>query len=139
MIVRSLADCDVEAVVALYQAGLGVSRAGMSHVEEIAQRRQRDPELFLVAEDETGRVVGSAMGGYDGHRGSVHRMVVDTEHRRRGVGSLLMAELERCFRELGVVKVNFLVYRHNTAAREFWAALGYPEDPETVTHHKVLV
>lgn len=138
MKVREVVDADVDAVVALYEADLHASRAGTSYEDEIAQRRgSDDPDLFLVAEDE-GRVVGSVMGGFDGRRGHVHRMVVDPGWRRRGVGRLLMAELERRFRELGVVKVNLLVYRHNAGAREFWAALGYPEDPSTVSHSKVL-
>lgn len=38
---------------------------------DIERKLNHDPELFLVAEV-NGTIVGSVMGGYDGHRGSAY-------------------------------------------------------------------
>lgn len=136
MIVRPVEDRDVAALPALWQAVGLTARVG-DFAAEIAAKRQRDPELFLVAEDD-GAVVGSVMGGYDGRRGYVYRMAVAAGHRRRGVASALIVELEGRFAKLGVHKVNLLAYRGNDPARRFWTALGYAEDTVTVPHHKFL-
>jgi hypothetical protein len=37
----------------------------------IERKTSRDPDLFLVAVAD-GRVIGTVMGGYDGHRGWVY-------------------------------------------------------------------
>ena len=41
-------------------------------------------ELFFVAEMD-GVVVGTVMGGYDGHRGWIYSLAVWPEFRRRGI------------------------------------------------------
>lgn len=137
MIVRSLRDSDVPRVLALQEESLAPPKSPVSRGDEIARKRERDPELLLVAEL-SGRVVGTVMGGYDGRRAYIYRLAVASDCRRRGVGRLLVAELERRFRALGAVKINLLVYRENEPARKFWAELGYPEDADTVNHYKVF-
>lgn len=135
MIVRTVQDGDIDAVAALYRACGVRPRAGTIEWE-IAAKRSRDPELYLLADD--GRVVGSVMGGYDGHRGYIHRLVVDPACRQRGIGRGLVDELENRLRVLGVPKVNLSVFRGNDPAHDFWVALGYPVDTAIVPHTKLL-
>jgi ribosomal protein S18 acetylase RimI-like enzyme len=137
VIVRTFTEADLPQVLALQEESLAASRTPVSRAEEIARKRERDPELLLVAERD-GRLVGTVMGGYDGRRAYIYRLAVASDCRRRGVGRLLVAELERRFRALGAVKINLLVYRENRGARQFWAELGYPQDTDTVNHYKVL-
>ena len=62
---------------------------------DIERKLSVQPELFLVAEEAGagGRpdaVIGTAMVGFDGHRGWVNYLAVDEAHRGRGVGARLM-------------------------------------------------
>lgn len=82
------------------------------------------PELFLVAVDSQ-QVVGTVMGGYDGHRGWVYALAVKPSHRRHGIASQLMAALEQRLVARGCGKLNLQVRASNTGVVAFYRALGY--------------
>src|SRR3954468_19955251 len=65
--------------------------------KDIQRKLQVRPDLFLVAEDD-GAIIGTAMCGYEGHRGWISYLGVCPDHRRRGVGRALMIEAERLLR-----------------------------------------
>jgi ribosomal protein S18 acetylase RimI-like enzyme len=79
---------------------------------------------LLVAE-EGGRVTGTLMVGYDGHRGWLYRLAVDERARRQGIGRGLVREAERLLLELGCAKVNVQLHEHNEAGARFWQSVGY--------------
>jgi ribosomal protein S18 acetylase RimI-like enzyme len=54
-------------------------------VEDIQRKVVFQPELFFVALL-SGKVIGSVMVGYEGHRGWLNCMAVLPEHQRRGYG-----------------------------------------------------
>jgi ribosomal protein S18 acetylase RimI-like enzyme len=91
---------------------------------DIRRKLSVQRELFLVAELE-GAVVGTAMGGYDGHRAWVYYVVVKPEARRQGVGTALMREVERLLREVGAGKLNLQIRGGNDKAVAFYGSLGY--------------
>lgn len=94
----------------------------------IAEKLRLQPDLLLVAID-GGRVCGSVMAGYEGHRGWISRIAVRKSHRNRGVGSDLLVEAERRLLALGCVKVNLQVVEANSAAVEFYRKSGYGVEP----------
>src|SRR5512137_1159144 len=62
-------DQDWQAVHALWaRCGPGVQFSRSDEPAEIRKKLGRDPDLFLVAEQD-GKIVGAVMGGYDGRRG----------------------------------------------------------------------
>jgi ribosomal protein S18 acetylase RimI-like enzyme len=124
--IRAFEDRDEEAVVALWQR-CGLLRPWNDPRKDIARKRRVQRELFLVGEL-GGAVVGSAMGGYDGHRGWVNYLAVDTAHRRLGLGRALMFALETRLLELGCPKLNLQVRDDNLAALAFYERLGYRRD-----------
>ena len=83
-----------------------------------------DPDLFLVAVDGD-RLVGTVMGGYDGHRGWIYSLAVDEDERHRGIGTELMAEVERTLKERGCLKVNLQVMPDNEGVVQFYRELGF--------------
>lgn len=125
-LVRSFGDADTAAVVALWRAA-GLTRPWNDPHRDIERRRALEDGLFLVAEDADG-VVGSAMGGYDGHRGWVYYVAVDPDRRRRGIARALMAELERRLLARGCPKINLQVRTGNDEALAFYARLGFDVD-----------
>jgi ribosomal protein S18 acetylase RimI-like enzyme len=120
---------DLDAVLALWQAsGPGV-RLGLSDTpEEIEKKLKRDPDLFLVAEDED-EIVGAVLGGFDGRRGLVYHLAVAPEHRGRGLGSALMAEIESRLKAKGCRKYYLLVTHDNGGVVDFYRRLGWAEMP----------
>lgn len=129
--IRPVERRDVEAVLALW-------RAVFPEYEDPG-RPQRDPRasmlrklafgdgLFWLAE-RGGRVVGTVMAGYDGHRGWLYSLGVHPDARRAGVGRALLAEAERALAALGCPKVNLQVLAANDAAAAFWRSAGYEVD-----------
>ena len=81
-------------------------------------------ELFVVAVD-SGRIVGTAMGGFDGHRGWVYSVGVCPDHRRRGIGTALMRRVESDLARIGCPKLNLQVRGTNVEAVGFYESLGY--------------
>jgi ribosomal protein S18 acetylase RimI-like enzyme len=94
---------------------------------EIQRKISVQPELFIVAEMD-GAIIGSVMIGYDGHRGWINYLGVLPEHRRHGIGQVLMAEAERLLRKLGCVKINLQVRTSNREVLAFYHAIGFNVD-----------
>jgi ribosomal protein S18 acetylase RimI-like enzyme len=126
-LIRGYRPPDYDAVAALWRsAGRDVLPRA-----ELDAKLTRDPQLFLVAEDgET--LVGVVLGTYDGRRGWILRLAVDPAHRRRGVASRLIEELETRFGAIGCPRVNLLVMPEDVEALRFWQALGYLTRPDVL-------
>lgn len=123
---RAFAAEETSAVVALWQA-CGLVRPWNDPVKDIARKQAVQPEMFLVAEQD-GTVVGSAMVGYDGHRGWVYYLAVAPGRQRLSIGRRLMDEAERMLLARGCPKVNLLVRAGNTGVLAFYRRLGYVQD-----------
>jgi len=95
---------------------------------------QRD--LFFVAVDGD-EVVGTAMAGYDGHRGWVYSVATSSARRREGVGRALMERVEAELVERGCPKLNLQVDETNSGVVAFYDALGYRVEPR-ISMGKVL-
>jgi ribosomal protein S18 acetylase RimI-like enzyme len=96
-----------------------------------------DRGLFLVAED-SGRLVGSIIGGWDGWRGNMYRLAVVPDHRRRGLARALVAEVERRLRARGARRVTALVVKSEEEALAFWEAVGYGHDARIQRYVRML-
>jgi len=81
-------------------------------------------ELFLVATIDA-EVVGTAMAGYDGHRGWVYYVAVSPGRRRQGIGTALMKSVEQGLAKMGCPKLNLQVRATNHEVVAFYRKLGY--------------
>ena len=124
--IRTFQPADTEAVIGLWEH-CGLTRPQNDPRKDIQRKLSVQAELFLVAEIDGG-IVGSAMAGYDGHRAWVYYFGVVPVAQRRGVGSALIAEVERRVGALGCPKINLQVRDGNDAAIEFYRAVGFAED-----------
>ena len=84
-------------MIALWDVVLGYPAPHNDPAKVIRHKLAVQSELFFVARLED-RLVGTVMGGYDGHRGWVYSLAVSPESRRRGIGSALMRYVEREWR-----------------------------------------
>ncbi len=131
MKIRQLETDDVVAVVELWRAVFP------EYVDP--SRPQRDPRasaarklaladgLFWGCEVE-GRLVATAMAGWDGHRGWLYSVGVDPAWRGRGIAARLVEHAEAELKRLGCPKLNLQVLESNHRGRAFWRALGYELD-----------
>ena len=117
---------DENAVVALWQK-CDLARPWNNPRSDIARKLKVHPELFLVGIF-AGKIVATAMGGYEGHRGWVNYLAVDPAYQRKGFGRQIMLEIEKRLLAAGCPKINLQVRAGNTQALEFYNRIGYKED-----------
>ena len=122
--IRPYKDEDESAVIELWGRVFPNPSSWNGPSDDIARKLRVQRELFIVA-DLDGEIVGTAMGGFDGHRGWVYYVAVGPEHRRRGVGTALMKRVERALSLAGCHKVNLQVRASNADAAAFYESLGY--------------
>ncbi len=94
---------------------------------DIAAKLAFQPDLLLVAE-RSQSIVGSAMVGYEGHRGWIHYLAVAPELQREGLGARLMTAAESELRKLGCQKLNLQVRGTNLDVVSFYEQIGYSVD-----------
>jgi ribosomal protein S18 acetylase RimI-like enzyme len=136
MTIRSFRSEDTEAVVRLWR-DCGLSRPWNDPYKDIARKLTVQPDLFLVAED-AAAVIGTAMVGFDGHRGWVYYFAVDPDRQGEGHGGSLMTEAERLLVGLGCPKIMLMVREDNSTVVELYEHLGY-ELEQTVLLGKRLI
>ena len=87
-----------------------------------------NPELFIVAtvdKDVVGYTVGELNARPDIRVGHVMNVAVDARHRNRGVGTILMDELESRFHRLGATAAYLEVRESNLDAQRLYSRRGY--------------
>jgi ribosomal protein S18 acetylase RimI-like enzyme len=129
--IRRVTPGDLETVVALWRAVFpeydDPSNPQRNPSAAIARKLTFGDGLFWLAE-RGGQPVGTAMAGYDGHRGWLYSVGVHPEARGAGIARALVDEAERALAALGCPKVNLQVFAANEQARAFWRSIGYVED-----------
>jgi ribosomal protein S18 acetylase RimI-like enzyme len=122
IVIREIRTVDGNALRALWQeAGL---EAPGDDDKSLARLARRNPGLVLVAA-EGSRVVGSALGAWDGRRGWIYHLATAPSHRRRGIATRLIDQIETALASLGCPKANVMVRPGNDGGAEFWTARGY--------------
>jgi ribosomal protein S18 acetylase RimI-like enzyme len=127
-LVRVFEDSDTAAVADLWRRVFPGGPSWNHPESDIKRKLAVQRELFYVAEVD-GRLVGTAMAGYDGHRGWVYYVGTDEEFRRQGVAAALMRRVEDGLRDAGCSKLNLQVRDGNDEAVEFYRTLGYVVEP----------
>jgi ribosomal protein S18 acetylase RimI-like enzyme len=128
---------DYSQVIELWKsAGPGIHLRRSDTREEIAKKLQRDPDLFLVAELKS-RIIGAVLGGFDGRRGMVYHLAVESNYREKGIGRALMSELEKRMKQKGCIRSYLLVTRDNLDAIHFYTSQGW-EQMDILTFGKDL-
>ena len=123
MEIRVFRQDDFEEVITLWER-CDLLRPWNDPEMDIERTLNHDPDLFLVAEV-GGEVVGSVMGGYDGHRGSAYYLGVHPDYRGRGIANALISRLEKKLIARGCPKIQLMVREDNDTVIEMYEKLGY--------------
>ncbi|EPJ53688.1 MAG: spermidine N1-acetyltransferase [Osedax symbiont Rs2] len=119
-------ELDRQAVIELWKA-CDLTRSWNDPDKDISRKLAFQKELFLVGELQ-GKVIASAMAGYDGHRGSIYYLAVAPQFQNAGYGRDLMIEIEKLLTSIGCPKLNIVVRKSNRNILNFYTTLGYPVD-----------
>lgn len=97
---------------------------------EIEKKLARDPDLFLIAEED-GQIIGTVIGGFDGRRGLLYHLAVAAPFRGRGIGSRLMEEIESRLRAKGCIRCYLMVLADNEEVMRYYENHGW----ESISEH----
>ena len=122
IVVRELRGTDGAALRKLWRAAGLVSLGDDDR--SLARMARRNPGLVLVAVEGT-QIVASALAGWDGRRGWIYHVATAATHRRQGLATRLLDQIEAALAVLGAPKVNAMVQPANEDGRAFWEARGY--------------
>lgn len=114
---------DEDIVVALWSAVFPNPSPWNEPRRVIASKLAVQRDLFVVAIAD-GAVVGTAMGGYDGHRGWLYTVAVRPDVQRQGIGRALVRYVEAALARLGCPKMNLQTLGSNAAVVPFYLRLG---------------
>ena len=126
----------VENLWASMEKGVRLGRSDTP--DEIQKKLTRDPDLFLIAEED-GQIVATVIGGYDGRRGLLYHLAVAASCRGQGIGSRLMDEVESRLRAKGCLRCYLLVTTDNPEGMQYYEKLGWERMDYVVTYGKNLV
>ncbi len=146
-LIRRATEADLDAINRIYNREVREGVATWELDEWPAEQRRAwfsartDEEPVFVAEVD-GVVAGFAyLTKYRGRRGyrftRENTVMVDTAFQRRGIGRLLLSEVVRAGREMGLRSILAFIDRENEGSIELHRALGYGEvGREFETGHK---
>ena len=124
MNIRQYRHSDENDVIELWRDVFPSAPARNDPSKDIALKLTEQPELFLVAVVD-GLLVGTAMAGFDGHRGWVYYVAVHSAYRRQVIGSALMSEVEAALAHHGCPKLNLQIRSSNAEVQAFYESIGY--------------
>jgi ribosomal protein S18 acetylase RimI-like enzyme len=92
-----------------------------------------EPQVVILVAEHDGRVIGYAYGaveGYDymalrGPAAVLHDLIVDPEHRRRGVGEALLNAILTALTNERAARIVLSTAHRNTAAQHFFKRMGF--------------
>jgi ribosomal protein S18 acetylase RimI-like enzyme len=122
--IRPFRETDQEEIIKLWEKVFPDAQPHTNPARDIRTKREVQPELFLVAllEDQ---IVGTAMAGFDGHRGWVYYLGVDPAYQRHGIGTSLMKRVESRLIGMGCPKLNLQIRANDEEVLAFYESLGY--------------
>lgn len=134
--IRQYCPEDQKAVIELWQK-CNLTRPWNNSRRNIQRKLKVNPELFLVGLLD-GKVIATAMGGYEGHRGWVNYLAVDPDYQRKGLGRQIMTAIEGKLLAIGCPKINLQIRTDNLSAVSFYKSIGYKTD-DVISMGKRLV
>ena len=132
-------------LVELEEYIVSIDKDGLDHIHpeyrekmailDLEEVKEWNGKCYLAVEDE--KAIGLIMGiipGYDEFdyldykcpkRGEITELVVSSKVRSKGIGNLLMSEMEKYFKECGCEYVLVDVFGYNDNAIKFYDKHGY--------------
>jgi ribosomal protein S18 acetylase RimI-like enzyme len=124
---------DIAALLALWDSAADPTSTDTA--DALVGLLRRDPDALIVAETDA-RIVGTVIAGWDGWRGAIYRLVVDAEHRRHGLGHMLLRAAEDHLATLGARRLHAIVVGANPNGVAFWEASEWEQQDGQLRYAK---
>jgi ribosomal protein S18 acetylase RimI-like enzyme len=112
---------------------LAANRRTADHYAEFLGSQLDDPDVLVIVAEHEGRVIGyifAAMEGYDykslrGPAALLHDLLVDPDHRGRGVGRRLLEETLSMLQARGARQIVLSTAERNESAQRLFTRMGF--------------
>lgn len=108
---------DIPAMLQLWKTIPGLGEGDGEHSLEVFM--QRNPTTCLVLRERR-RLIGTVLGGFDGHRGYIYHLAVHPAYQGRKLGQALFNAVSSELTALGAPKIHLFVYCDNQTAINFY-------------------
>jgi ribosomal protein S18 acetylase RimI-like enzyme len=122
MLIRDFLPDDCEKLVEILKANQQFGHPELDGPEAMMRVSECDAAEFIVAEEEEGPV-GFIRGVYDGSRAIICLASVHPSYQRRGIGTALVREIAKRFKERGALSLAVTV----PGETGFWKKLGFKQ------------
>lgn len=102
MKIRTVKSDDYQNLISFWKSHYFVNE--MDNLERFKLFLKKNPNLSLIADDK-GKIVGTALGSFDGRRGYIQKLVVHRDFRKTGIGKALIDEILIRFNKLDILYV----------------------------------
>jgi RimJ/RimL family protein N-acetyltransferase len=147
LLVRPASPRDAEALAQLGRAVGGEDELWLTYDRSPSDERRnvrsvrRDPNIAIFVAESPAGIVGRISIARDHSPYSHHvaelGLMVDSNQRRRGIGTALMKEALNWARDAGVTKVELHVFPHNEPAIALYRKLGFREEGHRRRHYRI--
>ena len=121
MLIRDFQLTDRDEIVEILKLNNQYSFPEVDGPEAMKRVKACSAAVFLVCEID-GRVVGVVRGNYDGSRAIVHQLSVHPAYQKQGIGTALVKEIVKRFRQMGAPTVSATVTEESLP---FWQKVGF--------------
>jgi GNAT superfamily N-acetyltransferase len=135
--IRVLTDPEIGEAVALWEK-CGLNRPWSDPAAD-ARRALAGPSSTIMATFAAGRLIGTAMCGWDGRHGWIYYLCVTDDFRRWGVGRKLMKHSEEWLSQFGAPQIQLMLRAESDVAASFCEAVGYEEDNYRIFYRPVPI
>jgi ribosomal protein S18 acetylase RimI-like enzyme len=121
MVIREFKPEDCRALVEILRANLQYADPATEGPDAMLRVHNCEAAIFLVAEEEE-KPIGLLRGVYDGSKALIHIVSVHPAYQGRGIGTELVREAARRFKQRGATNLAVTVPGDNL---EFWKKLSF--------------
>jgi hypothetical protein len=115
---------DQEEVIQLWKTIFPLDSPHNDPLTSINRKINYKDDLFFVTELND-RIVGTIMAGYDGHRGWIYSLAVDSTFRGKDIGTSLLKHAENELLKRNCPKINLQILTSNEGVKRFYEKNGY--------------
>lgn len=128
--IRPLKKTELDSMRRLWRdAGLPYKPNGRDRLRNLEKQMDGAPEYFLGAFMH-GELIGVSLVTDDGRKGWINRLAVRPDHRKRGIGTMLIRESEKVLRAKGIHLLCAHIETWNEASMRLFEKHGYHVETE---------